>query len=91
MNQLVTGLSKSFHDYFSIIELLRSRSSKQPNTNAFTFLEDGESQEIKVSYQELDRRSRQIAAKLQALGLKGERALLLYPSGLDYVAAFFGC
>ncbi|MCP4327281.1 MAG: fatty acyl-AMP ligase, partial [Alphaproteobacteria bacterium] len=24
-------------------------------------------------------------------GMKGERALLLYPPGLDYVAAFFGC
>ncbi len=28
---------------------------------------------------------------MQALGLAGERALLLYPSGLDYLAGFFGC
>jgi amino acid adenylation domain-containing protein len=91
MNQFVTGLTNNTHDYFSVIQLLRDQSSKQPYTNAFTFLEDGESKEIKVTYQELDRRSRQIAAKLQELGLKGERALLLYPSGLDYLAAFFGC
>ena len=25
------------------------------------------------------------------MGLTGERALLLYPAGLDFIAAFFGC
>ena len=25
------------------------------------------------------------------MGLEGERALLLYPAGLDFIAAFFGC
>ncbi|MEG3957006.1 AMP-binding protein [Microcoleus sp. herbarium2] len=32
-----------------------------------------------------------MAAQLQALGASGKRALLLYPPGLDYIAAFFGC
>src|SRR5262249_5170012 len=32
-----------------------------------------------------------IGARLQSLMLPGERALLLYPPGLQYVAAFFGC
>lgn len=91
MNQLIHDHSKNFHDYLSVVQLLRDRSSQQPHANAFTFLEDGESRETTVTYQELDRRSRQIAAQLQALGLEGERALLLYPSGLDYLAAFFGC
>src|SRR3712207_4385484 len=35
--------------------------------------------------------SRAIASQLQALGAAGDRALLLYPPGLDYLAAFFGC
>jgi acyl-CoA synthetase (AMP-forming)/AMP-acid ligase II/acyl carrier protein len=39
----------------------------------------------------LDRQARAIAATLQSLGWAGERALLLYPPGLDYIAAFFGC
>ncbi len=34
---------------------------------------------------------RAIAAHLQALGMEGERALLLYPPGLDFIAGFFGC
>jgi natural product biosynthesis luciferase-like monooxygenase protein/FkbM family methyltransferase len=39
----------------------------------------------------LDRRARAIAAKLQAQGMEGRRVLLLYPAGLEYIAAFFGC
>ena len=36
-------------------------------------------------------RSRTIAAWLQSRCRPGDRALLLYPPGLDFVAAFFGC
>ncbi|MEM9271684.1 MAG: amino acid adenylation domain-containing protein [Cyanobacteria bacterium P01_F01_bin.143] len=82
---------KTVQDCYTAVELLQYRSSKQPDVDAFTFLEDGESLENTITYHELDRRSRQIAIMLQALRLKGERALLLYPAGLDYLAAFFGC
>jgi acyl-CoA synthetase (AMP-forming)/AMP-acid ligase II/acyl carrier protein len=58
---------------------------------AFTFLTDADTEKASVTYRELDCRARAIAGTLQALGLAGERALLLYPPGLDYVAAFFGC
>ncbi|BAZ43872.1 amino acid adenylation domain protein [Chondrocystis sp. NIES-4102] len=84
-------MNKIINKYTSVIQLLSDRAVKQPNATAFTFLEDGENRETTVTYQQLDLRSRQIATKLQALGLEGERALLLYPSGLDYLAAFFGC
>ena len=91
MNQFTNSLPKSLPACNTVVELLNCRTHQQPNADAFTFLEDGESVETKFTYRELDRRSRQIAAQLQGLGLKGERALLLYPSGLDYLAAFFGC
>ncbi len=44
-----------------------------------------------MTYAELDRQARTIAAQLQRLGAAGERVLLLYPPGLTYIAAFFGC
>ena len=44
-----------------------------------------------MTYGELERRSRALAAKLQSLGLEKERALLLFPPGLDFVTGFFGC
>ncbi|PLZ94164.1 non-ribosomal peptide synthetase [Fischerella muscicola CCMEE 5323] len=79
------------HHCATVVDLLRDRSITQPHQTAFTFLEDGETQESSLTYHELDRRSRAIASQLQALNLKGERALLLYPPGLDYLSAFFGC
>ncbi len=70
---------------------LQQRSQVHSNQTAFTFLPEGEIEAIRWTYGELDRRSRVIAAKLQSLNLSGERALLLYPAGLDYIAAFLGC
>jgi len=58
---------------------------------AYTFLADGAGAELNLSYGELDRRVKAIAALLQRMGAVGERALLLYPPGLDYVVAFWGC
>ena len=78
-------------NYSTVVELLQYRASLQSQETAYTFLEDGETETETLTYGELDHRSRAIAARLQHLGLEGERALLLYPSGLDYLAAFFGC
>ena len=58
---------------------------------AFTFLADGESEGGRLTYGELDRRAAAIAAALAASVAPGERALLLYPPGLDFIVAFFGC
>ena len=73
------------------VDVLRYRTLRQPEQVAFTFLPDGEIVGESLSYRELEERSRAIASQLQALGLSGERALLLYPPGLDYLVAFFGC
>ena len=78
-------------NYSTVVELLQYRASLQSQKTAYTFLEDGETETETLTYGQLDRRSRAIAAQLQELGLRGERALLLYPSGLNYLAAFFGC
>ncbi|HEX8282700.1 MAG TPA: fatty acyl-AMP ligase [Pyrinomonadaceae bacterium] len=74
----------------TFVEVLRWRALRQPERPIFTFLSDGKETEGSFDYAELDGRARAIAAALQAAGLRGERALLLYPPGLEYVAAFFG-
>ncbi len=58
---------------------------------AFVFLADGETEKATITNAELDRQASVWAALLQARGLAGERVLLLFPPGLDYIAAFFGC
>lgn len=78
-------------EFSNLVELLRRRALRQPERRAYTFLADGEAEEVHLTYGELDRQARAIAAILQDLNAAGERALLLYPPGLDYIAAFFGC
>lgn len=73
------------------VDILRWRALHQPEKHAYTFLVDGEVEEICLTYKELDYKARAIAAWLQSLTKPGERALLLYPPGLDYIAAFMGC
>ena len=75
----------------TLVEILRWRALHQPERLAYTFLQDGETEEVHLTYAELDRRARAIGARLQSLGAYGERALLVYPPGLEFVAAFFGC
>jgi amino acid adenylation domain-containing protein len=72
-------------------DLLRARAAERPEQVAFTFLTDGEAEGASLTYGELDRRARAIAAALAESVAPGERALLLYPPGLDFIAAFFGC
>lgn len=84
-------LPGSFFGPSNLVDLLRHRSAHLGHDRAFVYLADGENDEIHLSYRELDRQARAIAARLQAMGLVGERALLLYPAGLDFIAAFFGC
>lgn len=76
----------------TLVDLARHRAQHQPDQPAYTFLLDGESEEATLTYAQLDRRARAIAARLQALGVTdGQRALLLFQPGLDYITAFFGC
>ncbi|CAG1005375.1 partial fatty acid CoA ligase FadD32, partial [Myxococcaceae bacterium] len=75
----------------NLVELLQARAAGQPGQTAYLFLGDGETASGRLAYAELDRRARAIAARLQAMAAAGERALLLYPPGLDYIEAFFGC
>ena len=75
----------------TIVDLLRQRAAYRPHDRAFTFLVDGEQEELNITYAELDRKARTLGAWLQASGMSGKRVLLLFPSGLDFIAAFMGC
>jgi acyl transferase domain-containing protein/acyl-CoA synthetase (AMP-forming)/AMP-acid ligase II/acyl carrier protein len=78
--------------FSTLIELLRYRALNQSQKIAYTFLLDGEIESISLTYKELDQKARAIAAQLlQKVEIVGSRVLLLYPPGLEFVAAFFGC
>ena len=88
------NLEKSFAPFTPVtthlVDSLRYWAKNCPSEPAY-YLTDGEQQKIKLTYKQLDRQARAIAVQLDSLNLHGERALLLYPPGLDYVAGLLGC
>ena len=91
-NELLSKrISASRFDFSTLIDLLRWRATQQPEERIYTFLTDGDEKEEFFTFAELDRQARKIGAALQERYKSGERALLVYPSGLEFIAAFFGC
>ena len=75
----------------TLVELLRWRVLQQPEQRIYTYLGDGEVEGANLTFAALDWQARAIGALLQSYGAGGERALLLYPAGLEFIPAFFGC
>ena len=75
----------------TIIDVLRERAECQPDACIYTYLHDGETSSNTLTYKTLDALARALAVRLQKLAGPRETVLLLYPQGLDFVVAFFGC
>ncbi|MBD6620561.1 AMP-binding protein [Komarekiella sp. 'clone 1'] len=88
MNKLYFGLPA---DCSTLVDLLSWRSLQQKESQVYIFLRDGEVDEFHLTYKQLESQARAIGALLQSMGAYGERALLLYPPGLEFITAFFGC
>ncbi len=77
--------------FSTLIDVLLERAEAQPDSTAYVFLADGDVENARLTYSELDLRARAIAAVLTKRGSKSERVLLLFPPGLEFIEAFFGC
>src|SRR5437660_8678383 len=77
--------------YASLVDLLCWRACVHPDREAFLFLVDGQAPGPRLTFADLELRARSLAVTLQELNASGERALLLYPPGLDFFVAFCGC
>lgn len=84
----MNSLDKKFK---TLVDLLRNRAIESPKEIGYSFLIDGETETVNLTYQQLEQRSRAIAAYLQSVCPPGEVALLLYQPGLEYITTFFGC
>jgi acyl transferase domain-containing protein/acyl-CoA synthetase (AMP-forming)/AMP-acid ligase II/acyl carrier protein len=80
-----------------LLELVRQRAERYRDKVAFDYCHySGGGQapgevHSRLTYRELDIKARAIASALQRQGAAGERVLVLCPSGLDFIAGFFGC
>ncbi len=77
--------------FANFVDLLQYRAKLQARKTVFSFLADGETESAALTYGELDQKAQAIAAFLQANQAQGQRALLLYPPGLEFIGAFLGC
>ncbi len=75
----------------SLTDILQLRAVCHPHRIAYTFLDFGAPNPRSLTYGELNREARQLAFQLHRMELRGERAVLLYPPGLDYIVAFYAC
>lgn len=73
------------------VDLIGAQAARHGDREAYTFLDENGRESGSLTFPELDRRARAVADLLTDRVKYGDRALLLYPAGLDYVVAFFGC
>jgi acyl-CoA synthetase (AMP-forming)/AMP-acid ligase II len=77
--------------YSNLVDMVRRQAERHGDAPAYVFLDDGEDQETRTSYAQLERRARAIATLLERHGDAGDRrALLLYEPGPRYVEGYFG-
>src|SRR5574337_2073379 len=75
----------------TLLGLLQQRAARYRDKVAFSFSFNGEDDGTSLTYQQLEIKARAIAASLQQQGVAGERVLVLFHPGLDFIAGFFGC
>jgi len=75
----------------TLVDVVRHRAQRTPGRRAFVVLDNGLDESVTLSYDDLDLAACHVAARLQSLGAEGKRILLLYPHGLEFIIALFGC
>lgn len=72
-------------------EVLAERAAAEPATRAYVFLSEDGAEKDSLTYGQLHARALAVAGVLRSRCRPGERALLVFPAGLDFLAAYFGC
>lgn len=75
----------------SLVDVLWHRVAEQPGDPAYVFLPDRAGERVSLTFAELHERASAVALRLAERGRRGDRAALLFPPGLDFIVAFFGC
>src|ERR1700732_3487730 len=84
-------LDKRGLPFTSLVDLLARRAAEQRDERAYVFLSDKGDEEAVLTFGELQRCAAAMAARLRQSSAPGDRALLLFGPGLDFIIAYFGC
>ncbi|WP_414526564.1 AMP-binding protein [Nodularia chucula] len=89
INRQRERFSTETHQAVTLVDVLLRWTQQKGNSVGFSFLQDDKQENF--TYAELDQKARAIAAHLQTMHWQGERVLLMYPPGLELIAAIMGC
>ncbi|WP_107668416.1 fatty acyl-AMP ligase [Cyanothece sp. BG0011] len=82
---------KNLQPFPTLLDILAYQVEHQSEKTGYIFLEDGESESSRLTYQALETQAKAIATTLQSCTKIGDRALLLYHPGPEFLTAFFAC
>src|SRR5882757_4303161 len=75
----------------SLVSLLAKRAAMQPDERACIFLGDRGAEEAVLTFRQLHDAAQAFAARLADNARPGDRAILVFPPGVEFMIAFFGC
>ncbi len=87
---LVDPAPASLPRFDTLLEVLQQRSDSHGHRVAYTFRSE-DARETNLTFAELAERSKATAVVLREFLEPGDRVLLVYPAGLDFIVAFLGC
>ena len=85
------GVEFGAQNPYQLVDLLRHRATVQPGDRAYVFLSERGAEDVSLTFAELDRRARAVAASLARHAQKRDRAVLMFPPGIEFIVGFFGC
>jgi glutamate-1-semialdehyde-2,1-aminomutase len=71
--------------------LLEYRAETQADFEIYHYLRDGEDVAESLSFKDVALKAKCVAAALQQIGGTGERVMLLYLPGIEFITSYFGC
>jgi acyl-CoA synthetase (AMP-forming)/AMP-acid ligase II len=77
--------------FSSLVTLLAYRAGTQLDERAYVFMSDRGTEEAVISFRQLHDAASALAKRLTKITRPGDRALLVFPPGLEFIVAFFGC
>ncbi|MEV4135106.1 beta-ketoacyl synthase N-terminal-like domain-containing protein [Dactylosporangium sp. NPDC049742] len=75
----------------TLIDHFQAVLGASPDAQTYRFLADGEGTPVGVANRDLDARARALAVRLRQCVDAGDRALIVCPPGIDYLASFLAC
>jgi len=79
------------YPFINPVEILQKRAQETPDHLSHMLLGAKEEENQSLTYSQLDRAVREMAAHLQSVAEPGERALLVYPTSLEFIQAMYAC